>query len=108
LLSFMLSCGAAIVFAVGGIFMKLSVGLSQPLYTITVFILFGLGIIFQTMAIQGTDLGSSYILVLGLEAIASVAFSVWVFKENFSFVNLIGLATIAIGIMLLRTKDLGG
>jgi multidrug transporter EmrE-like cation transporter len=106
LLTFLMSCGAAIGFAIGGIFMKLSLGLSQPLYTMTIFVFFGLGIVLQTLAIERTDLGSSYILVLGLEAIASAIFSTWLFKENFSPTNLIGLAAIAMGVILLRTKEL--
>ncbi len=101
-----MSCGAAIVFAIGGIFMKLSMGLSQPLYTITIFIFFGLGIVLQTLAIERTDLGTSYLLVLGLEAVASVFFSIWLFKENFSPTNLIGLATIVMGVILLRSKEI--
>jgi multidrug transporter EmrE-like cation transporter len=97
-----MSCGAAIVFAVGGIFMKLSVGLSQPFYTMIIFIFCGLGIVLQTLVIDRTDLGSGYMLVLGLEAIASVFFSIYLFHENFSITNLVGLATIAMGVVLLR------
>jgi multidrug transporter EmrE-like cation transporter len=101
-----MSCGAAIVFAIGGIFMKLSMGLSQPLYTVTIFIFFGLGIVLQTLAIERTDLGTSYLLVLGLEAVASAFFSSWLFKENFSPTNLIGLVTIMMGVILLRSKEI--
>ena len=101
-----MSCGAAIGFAIGGIFMKLSMGLSQPLYTATIFIFFGLGIVLQTLAIERTDLGTSYLLVLGLEAVATAVFSSWLFKENFSPINLIGLATIVMGVILLRSKEI--
>jgi multidrug transporter EmrE-like cation transporter len=101
-----MSCGAAIGFAIGGIFMKLSMGLSQPLYTVTIFIFFGLGIVLQTLAIERTDLGTSYLLVLGLEAVASVCFSSWLFKENFSLTNAIGLVTIVMGVILLRSKEI--
>jgi multidrug transporter EmrE-like cation transporter len=97
-----MSCGAAIGFAVGGVFMKLSVGLSQPFYTLIIFIVFGLGIVLQTLVIDRTDLGSGYILVLGLEAVASVFFSIYLFKEDFSITNLVGLATIAMGVVLVR------
>jgi multidrug transporter EmrE-like cation transporter len=101
-----MSCGAAIGFAIGGIFMKLSMGLSQPLYTVTIFVFFGLGIVLQTLAIERTDLGTSYLLVLGLEAVATACFSSWLFKENFSPTNLIGLATIVMGVILLRSKEI--
>jgi multidrug transporter EmrE-like cation transporter len=99
-----MSVGAALVFAIGGIFMKLSLGLSQPVYSVVVFGCFGLGAILQTLVIAKNDLGSSYISILGLEAVATLFFSIWFFKEHFSVVKLIGLAAIVMGIVLLRSN----
>ena len=101
-----MSCGAAMIFAIGGIFMKLSLGLSQPWYSAIVFACFGLGAILQTLVISKTDLGSSYISILGLEAVATLFFSIWLFNENFNLVKLVGLAAIVMGIVLLRGNEM--
>ena len=101
-----MSCGAAMIFAIGGIFMKLSLGLSQPGYSAIVFACFGLGVVLQTLVISKTDLASSYISILGLEAVATLFFSIWLFKENFNLVKLIGLAAIIMGVTLLRSKEM--
>jgi multidrug transporter EmrE-like cation transporter len=97
-----MSCGAAIVFAIGGIFMKLSLGLSQPGYSIAVFICFGLGAALQTLVIAKTDLGGTYISILGLEAVATLIFSIGLFKEDLSLMKLFGLGAIVMGVTLLR------
>jgi multidrug transporter EmrE-like cation transporter len=104
LLTFLMSAGAALIFAIGGLFMKLSVGLSHPLYSGMIFVCFGLGAILQTLAINRTELGSTYISILGLEAFATLLFSSWLFKEDFSLAKLFGLATIILGVALLRGK----
>jgi multidrug transporter EmrE-like cation transporter len=97
-----MSCVAAIVFAVGGIFMKLSLGLSQPGYTLAVFACFGVGAALQTLVIAKTDLGGTYISILGLEAVATLIFSIGLFKEDFSLMKLVGLGAIVMGVALLR------
>jgi multidrug transporter EmrE-like cation transporter len=104
LLTFLMSAGAAIIFAIGGLFMKLSVGLSHPLYSVMIFVCFGLGAVLQTLAMTKADLGSTYISILGLEALVTLLFSAWLLKEDLSVVKLFGLATIVIGVALLRGK----
>jgi multidrug transporter EmrE-like cation transporter len=101
-----MSCGAAIIFSIGGIFMKLSLGLSQPTYSAIVFGCFGLGAILQTLVINKTDLGSTYISILGLEAVVTLFFSIWLFKEHFNLVKLVGIAAIVMGVALLRSKEI--
>ncbi len=97
-----MSCGAAIVFAIGGIFMKLSLGLSHSGYAMAVFACFGLGATLQTLVIAKTDLGGTYITILGLEAVATLIFSIGLFKEDLSLVKLVGLGAIVMGVALLR------
>jgi multidrug transporter EmrE-like cation transporter len=97
-----MSFGAAILFAIGGIFMKLSLGLSQPGYSIAVFGCFGLGATLQTLVIAKTDLGGTYISILGLEAVATLIFSIGLFKEDLSLMKLFGLGAIVMGVALLR------
>ncbi|WP_310487228.1 SMR family transporter [Chamaesiphon sp. VAR_69_metabat_338] len=103
----LMSGGAALIFAIGGIFMKLSLGLSQPAYSVAVFGCFGLGAVLQTLVIAKTDLGSSYISILGLEAVVTLFFSIWLFKEQLNVVKLVGIAAIVMGVALLRSKEIG-
>jgi multidrug transporter EmrE-like cation transporter len=71
-----------------------------------VFGCFGVGAILQTLVINKTDLGSSYISILGLEAVATLFFSILLFKEHFNVVKLLGLAAIVMGVALLRSKEI--
>jgi small multidrug resistance pump len=96
--TFLMSCVAAIFFAVGGLFMKLSVGLTHPLYSAMIFVCFAGGAVLQTLVISKTDLGSTYISILGLEALVTLLFSIWLLKEDYSLVRLFGLATIVMGV----------
>jgi multidrug transporter EmrE-like cation transporter len=97
-----MSCGAALIFSIGGIFMKLSLGLSQPGYTLALFGCFAVGAALQTLVIAKTDLGSTYISILGLEAVTTLIFSIGLFKEDLSLPKLVGLGVIVMGVALLR------
>jgi multidrug transporter EmrE-like cation transporter len=100
-----MSISAAIAFSVGGVCMKLSAGLSEPLFSFLVYLLFGLGATIQTFVIYRTNLGGTYIVILGLEAVITLLFSVYFFKEEQDLIKLIGLAMIIFGVILLRGKD---
>jgi multidrug transporter EmrE-like cation transporter len=106
LLTILMSCGVAIMFAIGGIFMKLSQDLSKPLYSAIVFGCFIFGAIVQTIVIDRTNLGGAYISILGLEAVVTLFLSIYSFKENFSFVKGLGLIAIVIGIACLRSNNI--
>lgn len=94
---------AATLFACGGIFMKLSQGLSLLLPSLGVYFFFIAGASLQTIAMRDTDLGITYIVVLGFEAILTLSFGVLLFKENYSFMKLLGLSLIIAGTTFLRS-----
>lgn len=100
-----MSISAAIAFSVGGVCMKLSAGLSEPLFSFLVYLLFCLGATIQTFVIYRTNLGGTYIIILGLEAAITLLFSVYFFKEEQDLVKLIGLVMIISGVVLLRGKN---
>jgi multidrug transporter EmrE-like cation transporter len=100
-----MSIGAALSFAIGGIFMKLSAGFSQPIASLFVYVFFAIGATLQILAIGKTDLGSTYIAILGLEAVATLLFSVWLFGEEQSLAKLVGLGLIIGGVVLLRGNE---
>ena len=60
---------AALFFTVGGIFMKLSEGLTKFWPTVIVFALFVIGTALQTLAMKREDLAVTYLWVVGLESI---------------------------------------
>jgi small multidrug resistance pump/quaternary ammonium compound-resistance protein SugE len=93
---------ASAAYATGGLFMKFSDGLSQPLPTITFLLLFLVGATLQALGMRRADLGMAYILVLGFEAALALVFSVWFLHEICSPQRLAAIALILIGIILLR------
>jgi multidrug transporter EmrE-like cation transporter len=93
---------AASSFSIGGYFMKLSAGLTQILPTLMVFVCFGLGAAFQTLAMRGEQMGITYIVVLGLEAITAFLLSIFVLNEGSSTAKLVGVGLVLLGIVLLR------
>lgn len=96
---------AAIFFTVGGIFMKLSDGLTRPWPTLVVFALFVAGASMQTIAMQREDLAVTYLIVVGLEAILALLFGVALFGESCSQARVLGVALIAAGIVSLRLSS---
>jgi small multidrug resistance pump/quaternary ammonium compound-resistance protein SugE len=48
------------------------------------------------------ELGVTYIFVLGLEFVLALLFWVLIFKENYSFLKLLGVSLIVAGMIFLR------
>ena len=91
---------AALFFTVGGIFMKLSEGLTKFWPTVIVFALF-VGTALQTLAMKREDLAVTYLWVVGLESI--LAFGVLLFSESCTPARIAGVVLIAGGIVSLRS-----
>lgn len=96
---------ASLAFTLGGVFMKLSQGLTRLAPTMLVYALFALGATFQTVAMRKAELGAVYVFVLGLEAVLAFGFGVVLFKEGVSPVKLAGVALVVIGIALLHQGE---
>ena len=93
---------AALFFTVGGIFMKLSDGLTKFWPTMIVFALFVTGAALQTLAMKREELAVTYLVVVGLELILAFLFGVLVFSESCTPVRIAGVLLIAGGIISLR------
>src|SRR5262245_36999633 len=93
---------AAVLFTVGGIFMKLSDGLTKLWPTLVVFALFVGGACLQTLAMKREDLAITYLIVVGLESILAFLFGVLLFSESYSHGRIAGVLLIALGITSLR------
>jgi quaternary ammonium compound-resistance protein SugE len=93
---------ASVAYAVGGLFMKLSAGLSRPLPVIAFSLLFLVGAQLQALGMRRADLGMAYIFVLGLEAVLAALFSVLLLRESWSAARVAAVLMILAGILILR------
>lgn len=93
---------AAIAYAFGGLFMKLSNGLSRPGPTAAFILLFVSGACIQAMGMRQAELGPSYIFVLGAEVVATIGLSVAYLNEHWSAMRIIAVVLVVAGIALLR------
>lgn len=96
---------AAVGFASGGAAMKFADGLQNVSVSLIVFMLFVAGAALQTVAMRGTDLSVTYLVVLGLEAVLSFGLGVIVFREHFSLLKLLGALIVVLGIFVLRSGE---
>jgi multidrug transporter EmrE-like cation transporter len=94
--------GAACLFTVGGIFMKLSDGATRIAPSIVMAICFVAGAVLQALAMRGGDLGVVYVIVLGVEAVLAMAFGWFFFSEHMTPSKIGGAALIVAGIATLR------
>ena len=94
---------AALFFTVGGIFMKLSDGLTKFWPSMIVFTLFLTGAALQTLAMKREDLAVTYLFVVGLESILAFLFGVLLFSESCHPLRIAGVLLITGGIVSLRS-----
>jgi small multidrug resistance pump/quaternary ammonium compound-resistance protein SugE len=94
---------AALAFTIGGIFMKLSQGLTQPVPSVAMLGLFVVGAALLTLSIEVRgELGPAYLVVLGLEAVLAFAFGAMLFGEHANLGRLVGLALLIAGMVLIE------
>ncbi|MFN7916249.1 MAG: SMR family transporter [Vicinamibacterales bacterium] len=93
---------ASLAYAAGGLFMKQSDGLTRLLPTAAFLALFATGASLQALGMRNSDMGVSYVFVLGVEAVAAVALSAFVLEERYSASRLAAVVLVLIGIAWLR------
>ncbi len=98
----LLLIAASLLFATGGLFMKYSNGLTKPLPSIGVFVLFCIGAACQALGMKRAEMGVAYIFVLGAEAIAAFLLSTVMLGERATIAKVCALALIVGGIALLE------
>ena len=96
---------AAAAFSGGGVFMKLSEGLSRLWPSALIFVCFAAGVVLQTLGMKRAGLASAYVFVLGFEAILVCAAGLLFFKEPATARKAIGVVLVLVGISLLRVTD---
>ncbi|HEX4749194.1 MAG TPA: SMR family transporter [Bryobacteraceae bacterium] len=98
----LLLIAASLLFATGGLFMKLSLGLTRLTPSLLVFVLFCAGASCQAIAMRRADMGVAYVLVLGLEAVAAFLISIFALNESAAPARVIAVLLIVSGIVLLE------
>jgi small multidrug resistance pump/quaternary ammonium compound-resistance protein SugE len=93
---------ASVVYAVGGLFMKLSQGLSRPWPTIAFSLLFLTGAMLQALGMRGSDMGVSYVFVLGVEALVATGLSAAYLHEGFPPSRIAAVLLVVAGVAWLR------
>lgn len=101
-MDFILLLAASVLFAIGGLFMKYSQGLTRPGPSVAVFALFCAGAACQAVAMRRAEMGVAYIFVLGLEAILAFLLSVFLLSERVNVSRVCAVALIVAGIALLE------
>ena len=101
-LTSLLNVVAALAYAAGGVMMKRSDGFRNAMPSALVFVCFALGATVQTFALKRQELGSGYVIVLGLEAIAALALGARLYREPVDATKLAAVALVIAGIVLLR------
>ena len=95
---------AAVMYVTGGVLMKYSQGLTHVVPAFGLTALFGAGALIQARAMRHEELGTSYIVVLGLEALLAMTYGALFFGEQISPRAAGGIALVLIGIVILRLR----
>ncbi len=93
---------AAFAYTLGGLYMKLSKGLSKLGPSLLVYFFLTTGASLEALAMHHSTLGVTYLFVVGMEFILAFLFGSLLFKENYSHSNLMGVSLIVAGIILLN------
>lgn len=97
---------AAFAYTMGGMYMKLSKGLSKPGPSLLVYFFLMAGASLESLAMHHAELGVTYIFVIGLEFVLAFLFGSVFFQENYSHSNLFGVSLIVAGLILLNSGSL--
>ena len=100
--SLMLYALAALLYVAGGVCMKYSAGLTRWAPTLTLMAAFSAGALVQAWAMRQEELGTSYAVVLGLEALLALAAGRFLFGEGITLRAGAGVALVLAGIAILR------
>jgi multidrug transporter EmrE-like cation transporter len=93
---------AALLYVVGGVCMKYSAGLTRWAPTLALMMAFSAGALIQARAMRQEALGTSYTVVLGLEAFLALAAGMMLFGERITPKAVAGVVLVFAGIAILR------
>lgn len=95
--------GAAIVCEIGGTTaMKLSDGFTKALPSALTMIMYAVCFVFMSIAIKEINLGQAYATWAGLGIMGATILSVFVFQSKIGLIEVLAIALIIIGVVLLN------
>jgi multidrug transporter EmrE-like cation transporter len=97
-----LMAGAAAAFTFGGVLMKWSDGMTRGWYTAAFLLCFAAGAVAQAAAMRGQEMGTVYLVVVGLECVFAFALGAVVFGEPINLSRVVAAALVTSGVVLLR------
>lgn len=98
----LLVVAAALSYTLGGYFMKHAAGFTQILPALAVLGLFCLGATLQIFAMRQQEMTSTYITVLGFEAICAFLVGCLLLGEQLTWQKVAGGIIVCVGVALLR------
>jgi multidrug transporter EmrE-like cation transporter len=104
-MTFLLLTIVAVCYTAGGIFMKLSHGLTLLLPSLLLFVSVCLGAFIQALVVRHMQLGVTYLVILGLEATLALGGSILIFHEGLSQLKVLGFIFVVGGIGLLQASQ---
>ena len=96
---------AAGAFALGGVFMKSSDGMTRFGSTSAMYLSFAVGATFQALALRRAELSVAYMFCLGVEALLVFGLGQVFFAEKASSLKVVGVASILIGMILMHRGE---
>jgi len=96
---------ATVTYTLGGMYMKLSKGLSELEPSLLVYFCLATGASLETLAMHNSPLGVRYLFVVGLEFVLAFLFGRLLFRENYSYSRLFGVSLIVAGLVLLNAGE---
>lgn len=97
-----LMAAAAAAFTIGGVLMKWSDGMTRGWYTAAFLACFVAGAVAQAAVMRDNEMGTVYLIVVGLECVLAFALGAVVFGEPLRMSRLVAAGLITGGVILLR------
>jgi small multidrug resistance pump len=94
--------GGSLAFSVGGAFMKASHGFTRLVPSLIVAMSFLIGAGLLAKAVRTTDMSSTLVLSLGVEALITVAIGVLILGDRLSLAQGLGMLMVIGGVALVR------
>ncbi|MEM1315292.1 MAG: EamA family transporter [Pseudomonadota bacterium] len=99
----MFACGAAGLYALAMILMKLWTAHAGPALALGIAAAIALGAFLETAALRDSRVGLVYCLILGLESVLVIGVAHWLFGEVFTLREWVGGALVIAGVALVST-----
>ena len=98
----LLLVAASVAYAVGGLFMKASSGVTRVGPALGFLALFILGALAQARGMRDADMSASYVFVLGVEAVVAVLLGTLYLREPLTLSRLVAIVLVVAGVAWLR------